>query len=440
MKEKIKKEKEEKDLDSNIKKKKILFRKNNSKKVKPEKKESIKKERIVKLENPEDKGANFSLIEVIVIILITGLIVSVCSGLIVYNNYDKFSKVSSTQNETDLSEFINSYNHIINSYVKDVNKSELLDAAIKGMYNYLNDVYSIYVDEETTETLTERLEGKYEGIGIEISMNENMQIYITKIFSNTPAEEAGLKAGDIITSLDGESYEAKTSSDLASAIKNSDKSNFTVGYTRDGVAGEVNVERKLVYIDSVTSAEYDNVGYIKIDTFAATTSDQVKNKVNAFSDNIKSLIIDVRDNSGGYLSSAYSTADLFVDKGKVIYQLKDKSGTIEKKTASIKPIKKFDKIVVLINGASASASEILAAALNEDLNAVLVGSVSYGKGTVQETEKLSSGAMVKYTTAYWLTPEGNSINEVGLIPEYGVEDDTNTTDDEQLLKAIEVAK
>lgn len=421
--------------EKSIKPKKIIS-------IRRKKKESsIKSEKRVNEENNRDKSINFSLIEVIVIIVITGLVVSVCSGLIVYNNYDKIFKTSGdNSSSTDLSDFIESYNHIVNSYVKDVDKEGLIDAAIEGMYNYLNDAYSVYIDEDTTETLTERLAGQYEGIGIEITMNSDSKIVISRIFSNTPAEKAGLKTGDIITSLDNETLKGKTSNDLASAIKGSDKSSFVIGYERDGTSYEITVKRELVYIDSVSSNIYDKVGYIKIETFSATTSDQVKDKINAFDDSITSLIIDVRDNSGGYLSAAYSTSDLFVNKGDIIYQLKYKDGNIESKKGIIKPIKKFDKIVVLINGASASASEILAGALKDDLNAILVGVQSYGKGTVQETETLSSGAMVKYTSAYWLTPNGDSINEVGFTPDYEVEEDITTEKDEQLLKAIELAK
>ena len=400
----------------------------------------VKKVRRLKIGNDTEKGANFSLIEVIVIIIITGLIVSVCSGLIVYNNYDKFATSSVNKNDTELSEFVKSYNHIVNSYVKEVDKSKLLEAAIKGMYNYLNDAYSIYVDEDTTETLTERLEGKYEGVGIEISLNENNQIYITRVFSKTPAEEAGLKAGDLVLSLDGVSYEDKTPNDLATAIKGSEKSSFEIEYSRDGVKNKLTVERKLIYIDSVTSKEYESVGYVKLETFSTTTANQVKSKINDFGANVKSLIIDVRDNSGGYLNSAYDTANLLVGKGKTIYQLKDRSGNIEKKYATANPIKTFTKVIVLANESSASASEILTAALKENLNAIVVGKKTFGKGTVQETERLKSGAMVKYTTAYWLTPNGNSINEVGISPDRDISNDINTTDDEQLLKAIELAK
>ncbi len=403
---------------------------------KVEKAENIKASK----EKSSQNQATFSILEVIVIIIITGLIVSVCSGLIVYNNYEKFYHEDNYSDTSKLDEFINSYDHILNSYVNDVDEGELIDAAIKGMYDYLNDAYSIYIDENTTETLNERLKGEYSGVGIEITMNENSEILVSRVFSDTPAEEAGLKAGDIIFSLDNESLEGKTSSDLSNTIKTSDKAEFLIGYRRDGVETQVLIQRKLVYIDSVSSEEYDNVGYIKIETFSATTADQVKNKLNSFSSNIDSLIIDVRDNSGGYLSSAYETSELLVGKGKIVYQLKDKEGNIDKKYSSIKALKNYNKVVVLINEASASASEILACALIDNLDAIAVGKTSYGKGTVQETENLSSGAMVKYTAAYWLTPNGESINGVGIIPNYEINQDNLTADDEQLLKALEIIK
>jgi len=423
-----------KDID-NVKKKRRIIKK------KTKEENEIKKKTPIKIKK-EETGVSFNIVEVIVIIVITGLIVSVCSGLIVYNNYDKFVYGVNTNNSnTDLNEFIESYNHILNSYVNDVDESELLDSAIKGMYNYLSDEYSVYIDESTTETMTERLEGMYEGVGIEITQNADGQIYITRVFTSTPAERAGLKIGDIIVSLDGESYEGKTSSDLSTTIKNSSKKNFIIGYIRDGKEYTVKVEREVVYIDSVESKEYDKVGYLRLETFSATTGKQMKEKIESFSDEVESLIIDVRSNSGGYLSAAYDTADLLVEKGDVVYQLKDKDGKIDKKLSKSNPIRTFDKIIVLTNETSASASEILAYALKENLDATLVGKKTYGKGTVQETTKLSSGAMVKYTTAYWLSPKGNSLDGVGLEVDYDVTENVETPNiDEQLEKALDLLK
>ena len=363
------------------------------------------------------KSVEFNLVEVIFIILITGIVVSVASGLIVFKNYDKLSSVASSDSTTNFSEFNNAYNHIVNSYVKEVDKDKLIEAAIEGMYTYLNDEYSIYMDEETTKSLEERLDGQYTGVGIEIITDKNNKIIINKVFSNSSAIDAGLKAGDELIALDGVLLSDKEYTYVSDTIKNSKKDTFMIKYIRDGKEYEVNLKKKNVLIDSVVSKEYENVGYIQIQTFSATTSKQVKDKINNFSKNIDSLVIDVRNNTGGYLNAAYEIADYFVVKGKPIYQLKDRENKITIYKAKNDVLRNFKGISVLINNYSASASEILALALKESANATTIGVKSYGKGTVQETDTLSSGAMIKYTTAYWLSPNGNTINTIGITPD-----------------------
>lgn len=381
------------------------------------------------------KSAEFNLVEVIVIILITGIIVSVTSGLIVFKNYDKLSLIGS-DSSSDISEFKKAYNHIVNSYVKEVDKEKLIDAAINGMYTFLNDEYSIYMDKDTTESLEQRLDGEYTGIGIEITVNKNDgKIIISKVFSDSPASVAGLKVGDQLIALDDVTLEGKDNTYVSETIKNSKSDIFKIKYLRDKKEYEVNLKRKIITIDSVISKEYDNIGYIQIQTFSATTSKQVKNKINNFSSNIDSIIIDVRNNTGGYLSAAYEIADYFISKGKVIYQLKDKNNKISKYNAKDGVLKSFKGISILINEYSASASEVLTLALKESANATIIGIKSYGKGTVQEKDVLSSGAMVKYTTAYWLSPNGNSINGIGINPDVEVKDR-----EEQLNTAINLLK
>lgn len=367
------------------------------------------------------KTAEFNLVEVIVIILITGIIVSVASGLIVFKNYDKLSTV--TESSSNLVEFNKAYEHIVDSYVKDVDKEKLIDAAIDGMYTYLNDEYSIYIDKDSSESLEQRLDGEYSGVGIEISANkDNGKIIISNVFSDSPAMEAGLKIGDELIALDGVSLSGKETTYVSDTIKNSKKKTFKIKYKRNNNEYEVELTRKVVTIDSVISKEYHNVGYIQIQTFSATTSKQVKEKIKGFGDNIDSVVIDLRNNTGGYLSAAYEIADYFVQKGKPIYQLKDKNNKVTKYNAKSNVLKDFKGISVLINNYSASASEVLTLALKESSNATIVGTKSYGKGTVQETDNLSSGAMVKYTTAYWLSPNGNSINGIGINPDIEVKD------------------
>lgn len=446
-------EKNEK-IDNNKKSKTKAIKKTSTSKLKKDNKlskeevKNVKKQlKSAKLEvDTTYKPVSFTLIEVIVVILITGIVVSICSGLIVFNNYDKIISNSSSEKDK-ISEFLESYNHILESYVEDVDGDKLIDAAINGMYSYLGDSYSGYIDKETTESLQEQLEGKYKGVGIEIT-SDSENIIITGVFEGSPAEKAGLMVGDIITKVDGVSYIGKSASDVSNAIKKSSKKSFELTYIRDEKEYNVVVNKEEVYIDSVNSDVISGVGYIQIETFSATTMEQVKKKIDAFNDDIKNIIIDVRNNSGGYLSSAYETADLFIEKNKIIYKLKDKDGNITNYLDRNKVYRSFDNIVVLINEASASASEILAAALQESAGAKLVGKQSFGKGTVQETEVLSSGAMVKHTSSYWLTPSGKSINNIGLSPDVVVKldnnnqniDNNNQNIDNQLDKAIEILK
>lgn len=409
---------------------------NNKKRVKKEIKiEEPKKEKLILDEEFINKNVNFSLLEVIIIILVTGIVVSLSTGLIVYNNYDKISKSKSDDTSSEIKEFTESYNHIINSYIDEVDKSKLIDAAISGMYNFLNDEYSIYMDNDMTESLNEQLEGTYDGIGIEMTMNNKGVIYVTQVFKNTPAEKAGLKPDDILVALDGESLEGKTTAEVASVIKKGTKSEFKLTYKRGNIEKTVTVNKKHIYINSVKSEIFDNIGYINISTFSATTEEQVKKELDNFDKNISNLIIDLRNNTGGYLNAAYDVSELFLKKGKVIYQLKDRNNKITKFTAKSGEYRHFNNIIVIINGSTASASEILALALKESANAKIVGTKSYGKGTVQETSKLKSGSMVKYTTAYWLSPEGNSINKTGITPDYKIDGEEG-----QLKKAIEIAK
>lgn len=381
------------------------------------------------------KTTDFNIVEVIVIIIITGIIVSVCSGLIVYKNYDKIYISASNEDKDDLNEFIESYDHIVNSYVKEVDKKKLIESAIAGMYSYLEDDYSVYMNKDVTDSLQEQLNGKYTGIGVEITLTEDKEIIINQVFSNSPASDAGLKKGDILLKLDDVNLKDKEFKYMSNTIKNGKKDKYTITYKRNNKEYKTTLTRRDVTIESVKSEVHDNVGYIKIETFSATTSELVKKSLDGFGKNVNSLVIDVRDNTGGYLSAAYSTASLFLKKNSVVYQLKDKNSKITKYEAKNGVYRKFDKIAILINGYSASASEVLTLALKDNLNASVVGIKSFGKGTVQETEILSSGAMVKYTSSYWLGPKGESINEKGIKPDIE-EKDTN----KQLDRAIESVK
>ena len=438
--------KENKEKENNSEKEGLENKKASSKlKTKSNVKINSKKDKIT-LKSDDDNdiktSISFNLVEVIIIILITGIIVSIISGVIVYNNYDRLNinnKYDETISKSELSKFEENYNKIINKYVEDVDRDELIESAIKGMYNYLGDDYSMYIDKDDSSSLEESLHGQYTGIGIEISsmytQDGNISV-ITKVFDDTPAQKAGLKVGDLLISLNGVDLSDKDAAYVANTIKYGEKDTHILKVMRDEKEIEVELSRTLVNINYVHGEVLDkNIGYIKIDSFGATTADQVKLALDKFDKNITSLIVDLRDNSGGYLSTADEISNIFIEKGKNIYQIKDREGKITIYKATNEIYRKFDKISVLINENSASASEILALALKESAGAKIVGTKSFGKGSVQETEILDSGAMVKYTVAYWLSANGNSINEVGITPDI-IEEDV----DKQINKAKEVVK
>lgn len=404
-----------------------------------------KKTKAVKSQKNTKRSASFSLLEVIVIVIMTALVVGVSSSLIVYNNYNKINSNYSGNNKEEIDKFIEAYNNILDSYVEKVDGSDLIDEAIKAMYEHLGDPYTSYLDKNTTETLEEQLNGEYQGIGVEISKEYTTgYILVIDVFKNSPADEAGLKPGDLISSVNGENTATKSAEEVSNLIKGSQSENVKIGYIRNEEERTTTVVVKNVIIPSIQAENFDGVGYIYIETFSNTTYSQFKEALeNLENEKIKSLIIDVRDNTGGYLDAATKIAELFIEKGKIIYQL-EKQGKIDRVHKDETEEKRNYEVTILINSSSASASEILAAALKESYGAKLIGEISYGKGTVQETEKLENGEILKYTTAYWLTPNGMKINNVGLIPDIEVklgEYDTYSYEvDTQLQKAIETVK
>jgi carboxyl-terminal processing protease len=400
----------------------------------------------VKKETKKERELSFNLVEIIIIVIITVLVSCSVFAFLVFNNYIKTGSDRVTNNtisidkDSDkyLKEFIKTYNNIVDNYVESVDKEELIDKAIEGMFYYLDDNYTNYLDESQTEDLMEKLDGVYNGIGVEIITESDNTVKVNKVFENSPASKGGLQKGDIILKLDDEDVSEKGASYFANKVKNGEKSSFKITIKRNEEIIELTLSTESVEIPSVESEIYDNIGYIKIETFSALTYEQFSDKLEELEkNNITGLVIDLRDNTGGYLNVTSKIADIFIEKNKVIYELKDNTGVIKKYRAETSSNKNYP-ISVIINGASASASEILALALKESYGATIVGTTSFGKGTIQETESLTSGSMVKYTTAYWLSPNGNSINNVGIEPDIVIENETE--EDSQLLKAIEIVK
>lgn len=375
------------------------------------------------------KTKGFGIIGIIVIMLITAMVSSIATGVIMLNNKTASAVNPSLgiQNDEELQEFIEVYQTLVSKYYKDIDKQELLDAAKDGMSDYLGEKYTTFLGDEEYDKIVQELSGTYNGIGIVVRGNE-----IVSVTLNSPAELAGVKKGDKILKVDGQDVTTLSSSELGNLIKKSTSKMVTLELERNSATIYLTVERKELPTIMYYKLENTSIGYISITNFSKNLGTQMDLALKELEKHsITGLIIDVRDNAGGYLSAAEETASLFLEKGKVIYSLESNNSkyTYYDETSQ----KTNYPIVVLTNGNSASASEILAAALRESYGAIIVGTKTYGKGKVQQVVD-----SFKFTSAKWLTPNGICIDGVGIIPNYIVEYMDAGSYDAQVQKAIDL--
>lgn len=395
-----------------------MFKKNNKDKENLEKVEELDDSNVREIIVERRSGFNFS--EVIII-----MIIAIMFGFLLGNivNFVVFSDNSSSDKELD--ELVTTYDNIINNYYEDVDKEELIDAGIQGMINYLDDPYATYFSGEASEDFNQELAGNYEGIGVEIMLNNGV-VSVSRVFDNTPASKAGVKVGDVVIKVNDTDITGKSLTEVVSMISgenSGNKSKLTV--TRNGEELSFELAKGTIEVPVVNSEIYENngkkIGYIKIDLFSSKVYKQFNSALkNLEKNNIQGLVIDVRDNPGGYLSGVKSILCLFLDKRQVLYQLQTKNKT-EKIYGTKKSIERDYPVSVIINDESASAAEILASAFKESYGSRIVGINSYGKGTVQSASDLKSGDTIKYTVQKWLTPDSNYINDKGVVPTDRVE-------------------
>src|SRR3990167_9102726 len=330
--------------------------------------------------------------------------------------------------------------------------SEMVYGAIRGMVASVGDPYTVFLPPEENKIVQEDLQGNFDGIGIQIGF-KGTQLVVMAPLSSSPAEKAGIKAGDYIIAIKDEKKgidrgtQGITLPEAVQTIRGPKGTSVTLTLTREGEDEpfEKEITRANIDVPSVT-VEYvgdqENIAHVKILKFAGETLEEWENTVVELVNkpNLNGIIVDVRNNPGGYLQGAVELASDFLEDGQVVVIEQDGDGSKQEfRVEKLGRLRKL-KTVVLINGGSASASEIFAGALRDAKAVNLVGEVSFGKGTIQEPQQINGGAGLHITIARWLTPNGTWVNEGGLKPDSEVEDNPDTSEDEQLQKAIEIVR
>lgn len=366
-----------------------------------------------------------------------------------YRVYGRLASGSSAETESVANEKTTEKLGVLENTIKqyfwqDVDESTLEEGVYKGLLESLDDPYSVYYTHDELVQLQQQTEGIYYGIGAYISQDNEMgYVRVSKIIKNTPAEASGLQQDDYIYKVDGEDMQGKDSSYVVSKIKGEAGTKVTITVVREGATDPIDIEVERQKIESPT-VEYqmldNDMAYIQITEFDLVTTEQFEEAYKqAQADGMKGLILDLRSNPGGNLSTVCDIARMILPKGLIVYT-EDKYGKREEYTCDGANQIKVP-LVVLTNGYSASASEILAGAVKDYGIGTLVGTTTYGKGIVQKVINLSDGSAVKLTVSNYFTPNGNNIHKIGIDPDVEVEFDAEQYKngvDNQLEKAKEV--
>lgn len=376
-------------------------------------------------------------------------------ALMFCNNFlSKRSEKEKQINLTDeqIQEKLTEIESLMNEYYLDELDSEQIETWLyKGAVAGLGDPYAAYYTREEYQSLRDSTNGSYCGIGVEISQNISTGIVtITRVFEDGPAMEAGILPGDILYKVGNEEATGQDLNMIVSMIKGEENTEVQISVARDGEDDylEFQVKRKTIEIQTVGSAMLEEqIGYISITSFDDVTTDQFINALDELeARGLKGLIVDLRNNGGGLVSSVCAILDRLLPEGLIVYT-EDKYGNREEETSDAENY--FDKpLVVLVNGNSASASEIFAGAIKDYELGFLVGTTTYGKGIVQKIYPLSDGTAVKLTVSKYYTPKGNNIHGIGIDPDIEIDLDEDlkkeavvtVEEDNQIQKAIEVLK
>ena len=375
-------------------------------------------------------------------LLIVGL---VSCGIIADKRQEAQSAGQSADNTAEAETKLQYLKALIDEYfIEDIDEEKLTEGIYKGYIDGLEDPYSVYYDEEETREMNETTSGEYQGVGFVVSQDKDTEIItVLQVYEDSQAEEAGIKVLDILYKVDGEELSGLDLTEVVRKIKGEEGTEVELTVLRGDNAEEVTVTavRRTIEAQTVSHEMKENgVGYIRISEFDSVTYEQYKTALEDLEANgMQSLIVDLRSNPGGNLVTVCDILDLMLPEGTIVYT-EDKNG--EKNEFTSDEENQFTKpLVVMMNGYSASASEIFAGAVQDYGTGQIVGTQSYGKGVVQQIFDLKDGTSLKLTIAEYFTPNGRNINGEGITPDVEVEyeyDEANPEADNQLDKAIEV--
>jgi len=353
-------------------------------------------------------------------------------------------------NENDIYKKIDLFSEVLDKinkeYVDEVNQSEAMDAAINGVLQSL-DPYSAYMSPDSFKNMQTETSGEFGGLGIEVSMEAGVVKVISPI-DNSPAEEVGVKAGDYIVKIDDIQVQGKTLSEAVELMRGPVGSDIEITVRRRGERKALifTITREIIQVASVKSEiKDDQTAYIRLTSFNENSSKQIKNKIKEFKKNkkIKNYILDLRNNPGGLLSQAIKISDYFLENGEIVSTKSKRKYENRKWFAKKGDIIDGETMVILINYGSASASEIVAGALQDHKRAILVGESTYGKGSVQSIIPLENEGAIRLTVSKYYLPSGKSISRVGVNPDIVIAEGSdefriNTDTDNQLEFALKL--
>ncbi len=374
-----------------------------------------------------------------VAVLLFGAGVSVGRGDLKINGLSENPKLPTELNYSSVDQV---YDLLRSDFDGNLDPTKLINGAKEGLVAATGDPYTEYFNPTDAKDFNQELSGTISGIGAQLDADANGEVVVVSPIAGFPAAKAGLKPKDVIAAVDNKSTSGKSVDSVVDEIRGPAGTKVTLSIVRDGGNPfDVTITRQNITIPSVTWREADGIGYMTINQFTSDTGNLATKAAKEFkSKGVKAVVLDLRGNPGGYLDAAVKVSSLWLEPNQTVVSERRGSTVIDTEKADGDDLLHGLPTVVLIDGGSASASEITAGALHDNHDAVLVGQKSFGKGSVQEVEHLSDGSEIKITIARWYTPDGKNIDKQGITPDILVKAGSQAGQDPQLDKATQIVK